>query len=214
MVLVLFEPSGKRRRSATDTNQLLSAICKPTTVLTPKYGHYKSLFQPSEGTCFCPHLDTSPLWSFVRTSATHVWSLSLSYATCTFLSLLIFSLPTLPLTSFRIFLFGLMRPENSPKIFFFFVEADLNILQDFTPHIASSSSSLLLLLLLLLLLFGTHCSNLKFPVSQHMKRRRNKPDTSEFFSQYHPSFKSCGTLSQFLLLLSSYISLYLVLTAR
>ena len=79
-------------------------------------------------------LGASPLCSLVRISTTYLRTLSFSYATCTFLSLLIFSLPTLPLTSFRIFLFGLIRPENSPT-FFFFVEPDLNILQDLIPHI-------------------------------------------------------------------------------
>ena len=42
-------------------------------------------------------LGTSPLCSLVRISTTYLWTLSFSYATCTFLSLLIFSLPTLPL---------------------------------------------------------------------------------------------------------------------
>lgn len=56
MVLVLCEPSGKRQRSATDTNQLLSDIWNQQQSELQKYGHCKSLFQTSEGTYFCPHL--------------------------------------------------------------------------------------------------------------------------------------------------------------
>ena len=118
MVLVLCKPSGKRQRSATDTNQLLSDIWNQQQSELQKYGHCKSLFPTSEGTYFCPILGASPLCSLVIISTTYLRTLSFSYATCTFLSLLIFSLPTLPLTSFRIFLFGLMRPENSPTFFF------------------------------------------------------------------------------------------------
>ena len=56
MVLVLCKPSGKRQRSATDTNQLLSDIWNQQQSELQKYGHCKSLFPTSEGTYFCPHL--------------------------------------------------------------------------------------------------------------------------------------------------------------
>ena len=146
MVLVLCKPSGKRQRSATDTNQLLSDIWNQQQSELQKYGHCKSLFPTSEGTYFCPILGASPLCSLVIISTTYLWTLSFSYATCTFLSLLIFSLPTLPLTSFRIFLFGLMRPENSPT-FFFLCGARLEYSPG--PHTPYPHIALLLLLLLL-----------------------------------------------------------------